>query len=809
MFTAERLAEQTDGAANTRDEQPDSIMKLSRSVKVAGMHLSPPDLIRSPLLSAPRTGPAVQSLRHELLQYKSGEVQPSAVAMALTGGDRRELDELRERTSNLEAANMKLQTRLAEAVADRARMFSQMANLEDNRDHLTQVIESVRRLIEEKKEQAEEESMPSEQRNWQQHLLSELEGVLPSHADVTRDLNDGSFEATKKEDDTDGDDTEVDEQFPSRFVEMQSALSREMEDLLNQIREKERLIEQTAANHEIMNKMRAQHEQDMVDLQSKIDNIQHERDQLAEQLRRVSNSTKVSEERRKRLQELEKELANHRKTMQELKRLEKLKSQDADAIQKMRTEILVRHCLFLIVRNAQAPVTLGNEANESANGEAAAKRKFDEERQTLHEHHARLEREHQETVAFLIALISRLAKGGAMSTHELDKLMQLSAESESRQKLLAELADSESRNSQLSNELNKAKVNPNKQRLFRSVVSTSDLKAELPAARQTRSQRWSRPVHRLGMVSSSLLPDDSTNDEELNDDSSQETPVKPPKRSIHHIHCKCKTQCNSLCGCAKRKESCKAACGCPSDCANREKDSYNPADRRGTFTVAQQNESNDSEMPDENASTAMNQTFCLKTDSSTGSDNSDTKSPIHTTLLASQKRLTTGRRPGYFKPVFDDKDTCQGTMRVDAGSLGLPSALVDSYANGGLRRLFPWQAECLSLDGVLNGHNLVYSAPTSAGKTLVAELITLKRTLETKKKALFILPYVSVAREKLLALQKVFRSVGLKVDGYIGASTPTTGLDRWSAAVCTIEKANGLINRIIDDNALNDIGKLL
>ncbi|OWK63873.1 DNA polymerase theta [Lonchura striata] len=139
-------------------------------------------------------------------------------------------------------------------------------------------------------------------------------------------------------------------------------------------------------------------------------------------------------------------------------------------------------------------------------------------------------------------------------------------------------------------------------------------------------------------------------------------------------------------------------------------------------------------------------------------------------------------------------------------SWGLPKAVLEKYHGLGVVEMFEWQAECLMLGQVLEGKNLVYSAPTSAGKTLVAELLILKRVLETHKKALLILPFVSVAKEKKCYLQALFQEVDVRVEGYMGSMAPAGRFSALDVAVCTIEKANGLINRLIEENQMDSLG---
>lgn len=140
---------------------------------------------------------------------------------------------------------------------------------------------------------------------------------------------------------------------------------------------------------------------------------------------------------------------------------------------------------------------------------------------------------------------------------------------------------------------------------------------------------------------------------------------------------------------------------------------------------------------------------------------------------------------------------------------GLPDAVLAQYSRRGIMKMFEWQAECLQLPTVLTGGNLVYSAPTSAGKTLVAELLALKCVLESKKKVMIILPFVSVAHEKLNYLRSILEPQGVRVGGFMGNQSPPGGFVAVDIAICTIEKANSLVNHLLEERATHELGAVV
>ncbi|KAL1841295.1 hypothetical protein VTJ49DRAFT_7240 [Mycothermus thermophilus] len=163
---------------------------------------------------------------------------------------------------------------------------------------------------------------------------------------------------------------------------------------------------------------------------------------------------------------------------------------------------------------------------------------------------------------------------------------------------------------------------------------------------------------------------------------------------------------------------------------------------------------------------------------------------------------------------------------------GLPQKLVANLLSLCIKSIYPWQKACLLGPGLLNGErNLVYSAPTGGGKSLVADLLMLKRVMEDRDaKAILVLPYVALVQEKVRWLRNVVSGISrrdldqideddkkgsfwapradkdtIRVVGFFGGSKIRAAWADFDVAVCTIEKANSLVNTAIEDCTISKL----
>ncbi|KAI4149837.1 MAG: hypothetical protein LQ341_001231 [Variospora aurantia] len=160
----------------------------------------------------------------------------------------------------------------------------------------------------------------------------------------------------------------------------------------------------------------------------------------------------------------------------------------------------------------------------------------------------------------------------------------------------------------------------------------------------------------------------------------------------------------------------------------------------------------------------------------------------------------------------------------------LPDTLVKNLASMGIQSIYPWQSSCLLGRGLLTGEkNLIYTAPTGGGKSLVADILMLKRVLgSSHAKAILVLPYVALVQEKVNWLRKAIEGVEkepqppsqlldlkrskwhssktVRVVGFFGGSKARATWADVDIAVCTFEKANMLVNTAIEQHTIDDLG---
>ena len=177
---------------------------------------------------------------------------------------------------------------------------------------------------------------------------------------------------------------------------------------------------------------------------------------------------------------------------------------------------------------------------------------------------------------------------------------------------------------------------------------------------------------------------------------------------------------------------------------------------------------------------------------------------------------------------FGRKDDVEirGPASLRLEHLGLPPAVVDRFVAGGVRSgaVYPWQRA--AIDEGSDGSNLVYCAPTSGGKSLVANVL-LARALARRAargapgRALVVLPFQSLVNEKVRDLKQLLAPMYRKRDGakkrgpeavrgYAGEceGTPLArplGPGQEAVAVTTIEKACVAVSRLAAEGRLHEL----
>ncbi|KAI8512631.1 hypothetical protein Bbelb_092700 [Branchiostoma belcheri] len=136
------------------------------------------------------------------------------------------------------------------------------------------------------------------------------------------------------------------------------------------------------------------------------------------------------------------------------------------------------------------------------------------------------------------------------------------------------------------------------------------------------------------------------------------------------------------------------------------------------------------------------------------------------------------------KVISAAMETYEKTSEYDVGPFyGLPSRVKELLIqHRGIGKLYDWQNECLTLDTVQKRGNLIYSLPTSGGKTLVAEILIMKEILS---------------------------DLDFVVEEYAGSRggfPPRKRRHKHALYVATIEKANSLVNSLVELGRLQEIG---
>ncbi|KAM9729617.1 kinesin family member 4 [Menidia menidia] len=297
----------------------------------------------------------VQELQVMLLHARGG------VAPALSGSESAEnVTKLLERNRALKDENRKLSRELGEAAGQTALMFEKIIMTEQANEKLQSKLEQLQhhaactvdleKLLETLEDQELKENI--EVMKNLQDIILELKN---ESADIAASIDamaageeaaEGCGSADKSAEDESPSDGAAKKGSPEAFTAhhalRQAQLSKELIELNKVLSLKEAFMRKMCENDSQMDTVQSEHQRNVHTLQSAVDSLQKEKEDLIlalQSAKKDTNQAKLSEQRRKRLQELEAQLGDMKRKLLDQSKLLKVKESSMQKVSKLMQEI--------------------------------------------------------------------------------------------------------------------------------------------------------------------------------------------------------------------------------------------------------------------------------------------------------------------------------------------------------------------------------------------------------------------------------------------------------------------------------------
>ncbi|XP_036976300.1 kinesin family member 4 [Acanthopagrus latus] len=299
----------------------------------------------------------VQELQVMLLHARGG------VVPMLSGPEPAEnVSKLLERNRALQDENNKLSRELSEAAGQTAFMFEKIITTEQTNEKLQSKLEQLRhhaactvdleKLLETLEDQELKENVEV-MRNLQDIILelkNESSGIAASIDAMAAGEDEAELSRSGSKNEADESPSDVTamggkespEAFTTHHALRQAQLSKELIELNKVLCLKEAFVRKMCQNDTQLEPMTSEHQKNVHALQSAVDSLQKEKEELVLALQSVkkdTNQAKLSEQRRKRLQELEGQLTDMKKKLLEQSKMLKVKESSVQKVSKLMQEI--------------------------------------------------------------------------------------------------------------------------------------------------------------------------------------------------------------------------------------------------------------------------------------------------------------------------------------------------------------------------------------------------------------------------------------------------------------------------------------